>query len=124
VNRYHLKEKATQLGEEFIRIEAELETTLIELQQKCIHPHEVVIQAPYQSSSYFSDSEEIRFCTMCGLQEERSCTGWHYIINRTGEYGRGEPFKQVKRDDIWSARSDILHGTSVGVRDKEHLEGR
>ena len=120
MNIFHLKEKAKQLAEEHSRIGNELSETITKLQSKCTHPHENIIQSPYQGGSWI-DFEELRLCTMCGLQEERPCTGWTYIINRTGEYGQGTPLRKVTRDELFNIRHDILRGTSVGIQDKEHL---
>lgn len=120
MNIFHLKEKAKQLAEEYDRVGDELSQTITELQSKCNHPHEAIIQTPYQGGSWI-DFEEMRLCTTCGLQEERPCTGWTYIINQTGEYGQGTPLRKVTRDELFNIRDDILRGTSVGIQDKEHL---
>ncbi len=123
MNTYHLKEKAIQLAEESSRVQTELSETLKQLQSGCNHPHENIIQAPYKSGTFFN-FEELRLCTMCGLQEERPCTGWKYIINQTGEYGTGIPLRKVTRDELFNIRHDLLRSTSVGISDKEHIKRR
>jgi hypothetical protein len=126
MNLYHLKEKAIQLATQLESVQTELSDVLHQLQGNCHHPHENVIEAPFESgTSAFFFHEEMRFCTLCGLQELRGCGGWRWIINKTGEYGDGTPFRQVTRDQIYQTRYEILRNTSVGIdnEDKPTLEG-
>lgn len=120
MNIYHLKEKAIQLADELDEVSGQLKNTIEELQTKCAHPYESIVESPYKSGTFY-DQEELRLCSVCGLQETRPCTGWQHLVNSTGEYGRGEELRKVSRDKLYDIRHDVLRGTCVGISDKEHL---
>ena len=106
---YHLKEKAIQLTKESKELNSELNKTIEEVQSKCSHPYDYIVQIPMKSYTYIgSYLEEVRICTMCGTRETRACTGWDVLINSSGAYGAGKPLKAVKPDGMWKICESVF----------------
>lgn len=64
---------------------------IVALRKSC--DHSKVAEAPYDSSIYRDTYDPPkRLCEICGIEEERSCTGWKIL---TTEY-----VKHVSRDKL------------------------
>lgn len=109
MNTYHIREKVLQLNEEVNSIETQVKDLLHELQSKCSHPVEHIVESSFKRGTFF-DQSELRLCSYCGLQEE----GWTYK-HLDVPWKQKDHIRKVSRDELYKLRSAILNGTRVGI---------
>lgn len=103
-------ERLTTALSELRYAESNFKAVLAEEQAKCEHRH--VLEAPWQSGTYFAPSPPMRICRDCGLEEHATYLfgSWPGDVTYPGKPEKHrarlntEFIKHVSRDEFWKER--------------------
>lgn len=102
------RSKIKSLHKEIERLITEAALEVETIQSTCEHKYRI-LKAPFRSGTIL-DQEELRLCTMCGLQ----VSGWNPGFKHPG-FGTNKRETMVSREELYKARSILIGRTCVGI---------